>query len=645
MHSPVGLALEGLVADRFDVDHLAGTGSMGSVYRAWDRETGKRVAVKVLHPHLSEDERFVREAVTLAQLNHPGIVRFVAHGRLPDGQHYLAMEWLDGESLAQRLERELLTVREAVVLGCGVALALAAAHEAGVIHRDLKPGNIFLVDRSTERIKLVDFGIAYTQQGELTEVGTVLGTPGYMAPEQLESARTVDARTDLYALGAVLFRSLVGYCVFQGDNALEVALRVSTQLPPDLASLRRDVTPQLHALVMALLSRSPSGRPDGAAQVYQWLAAMAASAPPEGRQAIPADGECGLYGWPTPDVAKALGSMGIAVTHPSADAATGVASVAPQLASFSGRLDDAAHRAAHAALAVRRQARSAALGIALGNGQCGPVSAGTVRVDSTVARLLSSAFDIDNLADGCNLIGEVGAATSARLDLTPPPTRRRFPLLLGLAILGTTVVGGGLALTWTASDTPDVASTRHRDDDGERSRDVDGSNSATLDPTDPNTYPCPVDHCEPLEHDDAVDLTSIMPQVRKLARRVVPDPQLVQISATASDAGAIRAKQGQGGSYLFRSTAAKSRSTLVVFTPGRLMARSQNETRMGSVEPPKCGSVAAYRAAHAAGIDGTTVRIEYRAGQPGEPAGGIWLIGDGHRRVILDGKCAVLRQP
>ena len=167
-------------ADRFELLRTAGRGAMGVVYEAIDRTTGERVALKILQAVGEEDAaRFVREAQILEQLAHPGIVRHVAHGTSPDGQAFLAMEWLAGENLAERLARQGLTIPESVELGLAAASALAAAHARGVVHRDVKPSNLFLVDRQIGKVKLLDFGVArFRADRGLTATGTTIGTPG-----------------------------------------------------------------------------------------------------------------------------------------------------------------------------------------------------------------------------------------------------------------------------------------------------------------------------------------------------------------------------------------------------------------------------------------------------------------------------------
>src|SRR4051794_11723683 len=181
---------------------------MSIVYRARDKHTGALVALKVLQGSDQLGARFARESRVLAELSHPGIVRYVAHGATAAGQRYLAMEWLDGEDLAERLIRGGLTARESVVLATRVAEALGFAHVRGIVHRDIKPSNIFLPERQAERVKILDFGIARQREGvaslDMTMTGTRLGTPAYMSPEQARGLAELDARVDVFALGCVL---------------------------------------------------------------------------------------------------------------------------------------------------------------------------------------------------------------------------------------------------------------------------------------------------------------------------------------------------------------------------------------------------------------------------------------------------------
>jgi serine/threonine protein kinase len=259
--------LTGIVNERFEIVSKADTGGMGTVYHAVDRRDGAAVALKVLHDDAAQHiERFAREAKLLSELKHPGIVRFVDHGHAGDAP-FLVMEWLDGESLAERLERELLTIGEALELGACVADALGAAHRSGIVHRDLKPGNVFLVESDVARPKLLDFGVASARgaHGELTDTRTVLGTPGYMAPEQIRASRDASPAADVFSLGCVLFKSLTGFIPFEGRNTLDLVVTMMTQPPTPISYVRSDATQALEELLSRMLDRDAQKRPaDGA---------------------------------------------------------------------------------------------------------------------------------------------------------------------------------------------------------------------------------------------------------------------------------------------------------------------------------------------------------------------------------------------
>ncbi len=249
---------------------------MSVVYRATDRLTGDLVALKLLRDVDGLDpERFVREALVLAELSHPAIVRYIAHGSL-DGRPYLVMEWLVGEDLDQRLGRQGLTMTESVSLARRTCEALAAAHQRGVIHRDIKPPNIFLPGGEIARAKVLDFGIARRHRGThaATRTGTVLGTPGYMAPEQVRGERVIDARADVFSVGCVLFETLTGRAAFDGDTPVSILARILIEDAPRASSLRHGIPSQLDALVARMVSRKKEERPPDATAVIEALDAL-----------------------------------------------------------------------------------------------------------------------------------------------------------------------------------------------------------------------------------------------------------------------------------------------------------------------------------------------------------------------------------
>ncbi|MBX3188925.1 MAG: protein kinase [Labilithrix sp.] len=249
-----------VIGGRFEVERLANSGGMGEVFRARDRETDSPVAVKLVRHadevHLS---RFEREARTLAQLEHPGIVRYIAHGA--DPTVFLAMEWLEGEDLSHRLAKGALSTVDTLVLAKSVADALAAAHARGITHRDIKPSNIFLCGGRIDAAKVLDFGVAQVTQSTraITGTGQLLGTLGYMAPEQALSGRDVTPAVDVYSLGCVLFECITGTGPFSGEFA-QVLSKILIADPPRLRDVRKDAPLALDDLIARMLRRTPSAR-------------------------------------------------------------------------------------------------------------------------------------------------------------------------------------------------------------------------------------------------------------------------------------------------------------------------------------------------------------------------------------------------
>ena len=251
-----------LVADRFEILSLAGRGGMGVVYQARDLLSGGPVALKVLHgSSQSYASRFAREAQVLADLEHPGIVRHVAHGCTPASELYLVMEWLEGEDLAQRLPRARLAIEECVGIARHAAEALGAAHDRGIVHRDVKPSNLFLLGGDVDRVRLLDFGIVRLTAGTMTLTGVTFGTPGYMAPEQARGDRRLDARADIFALGAVLFECLTGRAAFVGEHLMAVLAKIVLEDAPRVRELRHDAPRALDQLVARMLAKEPGARP------------------------------------------------------------------------------------------------------------------------------------------------------------------------------------------------------------------------------------------------------------------------------------------------------------------------------------------------------------------------------------------------
>ncbi|HWL86695.1 MAG TPA: serine/threonine-protein kinase, partial [Polyangiaceae bacterium] len=214
-------------AGRFQIEGEGGIGGVSIVYRARDRLSGETVALKLLRKSdWAALRRFDTEAEALEKVHHPAIVRHIAHGLGEGGQRFLAMEWVEGETLGARLRRGPLGVAEVVRLGRRIADALTAAHAVGLLHRDVKPSNVLLPNKDIDQAKLADFGLARptapesAEEVHATATGIIVGTPGYMAPEQAHGVPDLDGRADLFSLGCLLFRCLTDVEAFGGSRAL-----------------------------------------------------------------------------------------------------------------------------------------------------------------------------------------------------------------------------------------------------------------------------------------------------------------------------------------------------------------------------------------------------------------------------------------
>ncbi len=262
-----------VIADRYEIVQLAGVGGMAEVHRARDKQTSQQVAIKILFDgYGGEEDRFDREIAALGSLDHIGIVRLYDHGTMSFGARYLVMEWLDGEDLERFLDRGRMSIEDVLALARRLAEALGAAHTRGIVHRDLKPANIFLINNRPDKPKIVDFGIAkLSSRSRITSVGALVGTPGYMAPEQIRSEMTVDARADIFALGCVLFQCLAGAPAFPGDGLQAILAKVLFAEPTRLRDHRPDVPSSVEAFVMGLMAKEPAARPKDGYAVEELL--------------------------------------------------------------------------------------------------------------------------------------------------------------------------------------------------------------------------------------------------------------------------------------------------------------------------------------------------------------------------------------
>jgi serine/threonine-protein kinase len=258
----------GILSGRYQTAEKLGTGGMSNVYKATDRILERTVAVKILAEHLSDDERFVarfkREALAVAKLIHPNIVQVYDTG-VDEGRHYIVMEYVEGRSGAQILQRQGPVEPDvAAEIGAQACAGLDYAHRRGIIHRDVKPGNLMVVGGPVGggemTIKLTDFGIARAiEQTRITQVGSVVGTAAYLAPEQVRGEEATPA-TDVYALGVVLYQFLTGRLPYEGSSLAELAVRQQNEkpLPPD--TYNSEVPHPLGAAVLRALEGDPSQR-------------------------------------------------------------------------------------------------------------------------------------------------------------------------------------------------------------------------------------------------------------------------------------------------------------------------------------------------------------------------------------------------
>lgn len=260
-----------LVDDRFMLEKKAGAGGMGVVFRAFDKSSGMPVALKAVLGAEQEFDRFEREVAALIRIQHPRVVRYIAHGGNGDDR-YMAMEWLEGHDLAERLAQGKPDLDATLQLVRGIAEALAALHAAEIVHRDIKPSNVFLPYGDVEQVKLLDLGIARTHDvgWTLTATGSLLGTPAYMAPEQARG-ESVDARADLFALGCIFYECLVGQSPFAAAHPVASLARILVEETPRIRDTGIKVPPGVEVLVESLLVKERDGRLKSATEVLDML--------------------------------------------------------------------------------------------------------------------------------------------------------------------------------------------------------------------------------------------------------------------------------------------------------------------------------------------------------------------------------------
>jgi predicted Ser/Thr protein kinase len=274
-----------VIASRFEIVSRARKGGEGQIFSGRDRQTGAQVAIKLLHEEAFSAPRFEREVELLTNLSHPGIVQYIANGAV-DRRRFLVMEWVEGKTLSQLLSHGL-TLRESVAVAGRIADVLAAVHARGIVHRDIKPSNIMFLEGSLERVKLLDFGIARpVGPSSMTRTGVVIGTPGFMSPEQARGAWDVDARADVFSLGCVLYTCLSGRTPFAASRMLANLAAILFLDPVPVSVQCPEAPAELVDLLDRMLAKEPDARPADAGAVAAELAALE-GLPETPRRAVP----------------------------------------------------------------------------------------------------------------------------------------------------------------------------------------------------------------------------------------------------------------------------------------------------------------------------------------------------------------------
>jgi len=428
---PRPLTVGSVIGGRFRIDQVLGAGGMGIVVAATHTELGNRVAIKFMRDEKLKSaeaiERFIREARAVVKLRTEHVCRVHDVARLDTGAPYIVMELLQGVDLARAIASRPLPATIAVEYVMQAAVALAEAHAAGIVHRDLKPANLFVTRRHDggPLVKVLDFGIAKAlteSDARLTRTRAMLGSPGYISPEQLDSPRDVDGRSDIWALGVTLYQLLSGRLPFWGKNATEIAVKIAAEDPPPL-----EVDPPLAAVVLRCLEKSADDR-------YQDVAALAAELVPFGgpraRTIVAAIAQtASVPVLPTPAELRAV------PLHAATGATGATGAIAPPDAtSATGAITTIASRPAVAALrslaeavrpsAGRGQAAGLAAGLAAGSSSSQPRRAPrwqlAVAAVAGVAAVVAIAITVRGLVHRGDEIAAAPSGPGAAVPASPP---------------------------------------------------------------------------------------------------------------------------------------------------------------------------------------------------------------------------------
>lgn len=474
--SSVGRAYEWPEISGYQVLAQAGSGGMGRVFCALATKSGRKVAIKVLRSELdgtSAETRLLQEAQALAELSHPAIVEYVDHGITLAGHPYLVMEWLDGDDLEQVLSQRRLSIDEVLALASQVAGCLAAAHERHIIHRDIKPANVFLVAGAAEQARILDFGIAQilTHERRSPHASALVGTPGYMSPEQARGEAGVDQRSDLFSLGCLLYECVTGRPAFAGKQVMAVLAKVLLEQPPHVADLVADLPPALELLIEELLQKDAAARPRTALEVQARLLAINVDHQPRTRAPRPAitrheqvfhsvllcRGEFPVAPVETGSWAETLTDLPCVVDNPFGEVVTLVDGTHLLVMARGAAISDQANNAASSALALRAKLNDLSIAVVSGRAELtgdaliGEIldrgaallintAPGSIRIGDVTASLLESEFELRGDERGLLLVDTTSHAQArAVIDEPAKMVGRRRELAVIEALANTSV--------------------------------------------------------------------------------------------------------------------------------------------------------------------------------------------------------------